>query len=144
MGGGTPAVVIACLVWCLAHPIHTTLANVTYDRASGQVTAMVRAFATDIDRAVAKRPNTDVAEYVRSAITLLDRTGHPMPLAWCGSRREADVLWLCVRAPAAQGMSGMMLADRMLFEVFDDQVNIVMTDGTSFLFTKGDPPRRLP
>jgi hypothetical protein len=137
-------VVIACLVWCLVHPIHTTLTNVTYDRTTAQVTAMVRAFATDVDQAVAKRPGKDVAEYVQSAMTLSDRTGRPVPLAWCGSRREADVVWLCVRAAAPQGLSGMMVSDRLLFELFDDQVNIVMTDHTSFLFTKGDPPRRLP
>jgi hypothetical protein len=145
MGGGTPAVVIACLVWCLAHPIHTTLTDITYDRATAQVTAMVRAFATDVDQAVAKRPGTDVAGYVQSAMTLSDRTGRPVPLTWCGSRREADVVWLCVRARAPQGLSGMMLSDRLLFDLFDDQVNIVMmTDRTSLLFTKGDPPRRLP
>lgn len=136
--------VIACLVWCLVHPIHTTLANVTYDRSTAQVTAMVRAFASDVDQVLAQRRTRDTSAYVRSAITMSDRAGRPVPLAWCGSRREADVLWLCVRAPAPQGMSGMMLSDRMLFELFDDQVNIVMTDRTSLLFTKGDPPRRLP
>jgi hypothetical protein len=132
---------VACLLWCLAHPIHTTLTDITYDH--GQVTAMVRAFASDVGQALA-RQKTDTAGYVRSAITLTDKTGRALPLAWCGSRREADVVWLCIRAPAPQGPSGMMLSDRMLFEIFDDQVNIVMTDGTSLLFTKGDPPRRLP
>lgn len=128
----------------MAHPIHSTLTTVTYDRSTAQVTAMVRAFATDLDLAVAKRPTKDLSEYVRSAITLADRTGRPVPLAWCGSRREADVVWLCVRAPAPSGVTGMTFSDRMLFELFDDQVNIVMTDHTSLLFTKGDPPRRLP
>lgn len=144
MGRGTPAVVIACLVWCLAHPIHSTITTVTYDPSSAQVTAMVRAFATDLDLALAKQPTRDIPGYVQRVITLSDRTGRPVPLAWCGSRREADVVWLCVRAPAPQGVSGMTLSDRMLFELFDDQVNIVMTDHTSLLFTKGDPPRRLP
>jgi hypothetical protein len=38
----------------------------------------------------------------------------------------------------------MTLRDTLLFEVFDDQVNIVMTEHGSMLFTKGDSPRRLP
>jgi hypothetical protein len=137
-------VVIACLVWCLAHPIHTTLTTVTYDRATAQVTAMVRAFAADVDQAVARRVGQGIADYARSAITVTDRAGRPVPTVWCGSRREGDVVWLCLRAPAPQGPGGLRLADTMLFEVFADQVNIVMTDHASLLFTKGDPPRPLP
>jgi hypothetical protein len=144
MGGGTPAVVTACLVWCLVHPIHTTLTNITYDRAAAQVTATVRAFAADVAQALTRRPRMAVADYVRSVVVLSDQSGRPVPTTWCGSRREGDVVWLCVRAPAPRGPSGMMLADRMLFEIFDDQVNIVMTEHASLLFTKGDPARRLP
>jgi hypothetical protein len=137
-------VVVACLLWCLLHPIHTTLTTVTYDRSTAQMTATVRAFATDVDQAVARRAGADMAEYVRSAIVLADRHGRPVPTVWCGSRREREVVWLCVRAAAPQGPSGMLLADRLLFELFTDQVNIVMMDGASLLFTKGDPPRQLP
>ena len=137
--------VIACLVaLCLAHPIHTTLTNLTYDRTTAQVTAMVRAFAADVDQALTRSRQTDVSEYARSAIRLTDQTGHLVPTTWCGSRREGDVVWLCLRAPAPHGASGMTLSDRLLFEVFDDQVNIVMTEHGSMLFTKGDAPRRLP
>jgi hypothetical protein len=136
--------VIACLVWCLAHPIHSSLTNVTFDKSTAQVTAMVRAFSVDIAQAVKKRSDTTVADYARGAIELRDEAGRIVPTAWCGSRREGDVLWLCLRAPAPRGASGMTLTDRLLFDVFDDQVNIVMTEHGSALFTKGDGPRRLP
>jgi hypothetical protein len=126
------------------HPIHTTLTNVTFDRQSAQITAMVRVFETDLNKAVAKRRDTTVADYVRASVGLSDQTGHPVPTTWCGSRREGDVVWLCLRAPAPQGASGLTLSDRLLFDVFDDQVNIVMTEHGSVLFTKGDAPRRLP
>lgn len=136
--------VMACLIWCIMHPIHTTLTNVTFDRPTGQVTAMVRAFQADLDKAVAKRRDTTVAGYVRETVGLSDQAGHAVPTTWCGSRREGDVVWLCLRATAPNGASGMTLTDRLLFDVFDDQVNIVMTEHGSVLFTKGDAPRRLP
>jgi hypothetical protein len=137
--------VTACLIaWCLAHPIHTTLTNVTYDRATAQVTATVRAFSADVDQALVHRRDTVIADYARAAIVLADQAGKPVPTIWCGSRREGDVVWLCLRAPAPRGASGMTLSDTLLFDVFDDQVNIVMTEHGSVLFTKGDAPRRLP
>jgi hypothetical protein len=137
--------VTACLVaWCLAHPIHTTLTNVTFDKTTAQVTAMVRAFAADVDHALTRHQRIDVSEYAKSAIRLTDQTGRSVPTTWCGSRREGDVVWLCLRAAAPHGASGMTLTDTLLFDVFDDQVNIVMTERGSMLFTKGDAPRRLP
>jgi len=140
-------VVIACLVWCLAHPLHTTLTALTYDRSSAQVTATMRAFAGDVGLALTRTRQTDSA-YVRSTMALTDQTGRPVPTVWCGARRDGDVVWLCVRASAPHGLSGMTIVARALCEVFADQVNIVMAeyDGRriSLLFTKGDPPRRLP
>ena len=137
--------VIACVVaWCRAHPIHTTLTTVTYDGATAQVTATVRAFAADVDQALTRHQRIDVSEYARSALHLADQAGRPVPTTWCGSRREGDVVWLCLRAPAPRGASGMTVTDTLLFDLFDDQVNIVMTEHGSVLFTKGDAPRRLP
>lgn len=135
---------MACLIWCFMHPMHTTLTNVTFDRPTAQITAMVRAFSADLDKAMMRRRDTTVADYVRESMGLSDQSGHPVSTTWCGSRREGDVVWLCLRAPAPQGASGMTLTDRLLFDVFDDQVNIVMTEHGSVLFTKGDAPRRLP
>ena len=131
--------VIACLLWCLVHPIHSSLTNITLQ--STQLTATVRAFAADLDKAAGTK---SVADYVRSAIELRDETGRVIPTVSCGSRREGDVVWLCLRAPAPHGASGFTLTDRLLFDVFDDQVNIVMTEHGSVLFTRGDAPRKLP
>ncbi len=140
--------VVACLVLaCLFHPMHTTLTTLSYDPRTASLTATTRAFADDLGRALARAHQAD-STYARATIALADQTGRPLPTTWCGSRREGDVLWLCVRTAAPRGPSGMTIAARALFDVFDDQVNIVMAeyDGrrASLLFTKGDPPRRLP
>lgn len=141
------------------HPLHTTLTAITYDATSHQVTAVVRTFASDFSTAVARRagrapPEDDRVSdsasfaYLVTAFTVADRDGHPLPLAWCGSRRTGDVLWLCVRAAAPGGLSGLRLVNRALMELFADQVNIVMADyggrSESMLFTKGAGLERLP
>ena len=86
--------------------------------------------------------------YLATVFTITDRNGQPRPLAWCGSRRTGDLLWLCVRASAPGGLSGLQLLNRALMELFTDQVNIVMADyagrSESMLFTKGGGPERLP
>jgi hypothetical protein len=138
------------------HPLHTTLAQVTADARGGAIDASIRVFAGDFAFAVAKRNGasapaddrvSDAASfaYVAATFRVTDAEGKAAPLTWCGSRREGDVLWLCVRAAA--GATGARLEDRMLFELFDDQINIVQTtDGakkSSVLFTKGDGAKPL-
>ena len=139
-----------------AHPLHTTLAQVTADARAGTLDASIRVFAGDFALAVAKRNGviapaddrvSDAASfaYVTATFRVSDAPGRSAALTWCGSRREGDVLWLCVRAAAA--VDHARLEDRMLFELFDDQINIVQTtDGakqSSVLFTKGDGAKPL-
>ena len=136
-----------------AHPLHTTLVQLTYDHPSRVLTGSIRVFAGDFALAIAKRaganaPNddrvTDAAAYiyVTSTFRLTDAAGHAVTLEWCGSRRVGDLLWLCVRARSAAAPSTLQLSDQMLCELFDDQINIVQTVSgekhTSTLFTKGD------
>jgi uncharacterized protein DUF6702 len=140
-----------------AHPLHTTLVQLTYDERSQVLTGSIRVFAGDFAAAIAKRGGagapaddrvTDAAAfiYVNSTFRLTDAAGHPVTLEWCGSRRVNDLLWLCVRAARAAPPSTLQLSDQMLCELFDDQINIVQTVSgekhTSALFTKGDRAKR--
>ncbi|MEP7066444.1 MAG: DUF6702 family protein [Gemmatimonadota bacterium] len=136
-----------------AHPLHTTLAQLTYDEHTRTLESSIRVFAGDFASAVAKRkglaaPTDDrvsdanAMEYVRNTFRFTDASGHAVPAAWCGSRRAGDVLWLCLRVSNSAPPTALHLADQMLCELFDDQINIVQsTAGTrhsSMLFTKGD------
>ncbi len=141
-----------------AHPLHTTLAQLTYDARAGALDASIRVFAGDFAAAVAKRNGTappaddrvsDEASFAYLAATfrLSDPQGRAVPLTWCGSRRTGDVVWLCVRAAHAPAPASLSLADQILFELFDDQINIVQTTAGaqkgSALFTRGDGGKRL-
>jgi hypothetical protein len=141
-----------------AHPLHTTLVQLTYDAHGHMLEGTIRVFAGDFAAAVAKRggattPNddrvTDAAAfaYVSSTFRLNDAAGHAVPLAWCGSRRANDLLWLCVRAANASTPEVLELSDQMLCELFDDQINIVQSAAgekrASRLFTKGDGAKKV-
>ncbi|MFL5577412.1 MAG: DUF6702 family protein [Gemmatimonadaceae bacterium] len=139
-----------------AHPLHTSLTAITYDAPSRTARLSVRVFADDFLAAAAAVPVaraaggvTDEAArtYVASALTLAERGGPPLPLAWCGARRVGDFLWLCLTAPAPRGLAGAHVQSRILFERFSDQVNIVQADlggrRQSMLFTRGDGERTL-
>ena len=147
-----------CLIAALArvadaHPLHTTLVQLTYDERTRIMESTIRVFASDFAAAVAKRKgaatpsddrvsDADAMSYVGGTFRFSDASGRAVPLAWCGSRRAGDVLWLCVRAANVAAPNLVKLSDQMLCDLFDDQINIVQaTAGAkhgSMLFTKGD------
>jgi hypothetical protein len=131
-----------------AHPLHTTLTQLAYRDADRSVEVTIRVFADDF-RAVLTRDVTDsaAAAYLRSAFTLTDRAGRPVAVVWCGMKRTGDLLWLCLRAPAPRGMSGLRVRVALLFDRYDDQINIVQVTyhgrRVSLLFTRGDASKPL-
>ncbi len=142
-----------------AHPIHTTLAQLSEDRAERAVRVSVRVFADDFGlalqrkaggRAVAPGPEFEAwaSAYASRALLLADRRGRPVPLRWCGARHAGQVYWLCLTAAAPSGLRGMRVRSLFHFELYPDQVNMVQAeyggDRESLLFTRGDPAKRIP
>ena len=143
----------------LRHPIHTTMAELRHDRAARAAVLRIRVFVDDFAAAAARRagttpdanhtvPDAVASGYATAHVALADRRGRSLPLEWCGSRRQAEVLWICLRAAGVPDLRGLQVRNSLLFDRFDDQVNIVrMIDGArtkSLLFTKGDEAKRLP
>ena len=141
-----------------AHPLHSTITEVTEDRAHGTVRATIRVFADDFGtavshsvhgRALAPGAAWDAAAlgYLNSAFGFSDSAGRTLPLRPCGTRRTVDLLWICVEAASAQGLAALKVRSAVLCDLFDDQVNVVQ--GTvagarrSLLFTKGDRAKSL-
>lgn len=130
------------------HPLHTTMAEITVDRAHATLRVVVRVFADDFGRAVnaSKTSGTfdaRAAAYVGSAISIVDGKKQRVGTLDCGTRRQGDLLWLCTEATlTADQLRHLTLGDQMLCELFSDQVNVVrVTDGAatrSMLFTRGD------
>lgn len=157
----TAIVALACapLLAGARHPLHTTLTALSHDARAGTVTAVVRAFAEDFAPAAARAArvragpghavsDSAAAEYLRARLRVHARGGRALRFAWCGARREGDVLWLCLRASAPEGLAGATVHAAQLFEVFEDQVNVVQASyggaRRSVLFARGEAPKRLP
>ncbi len=140
---------VPLLVALTVHPLHTTLTQLAYRDADRTVEVTVRVFADDF-RAALARDVTDsaAAAYLRSTFTLDDRAGRPLAVVWCGVKRTDDLLWLCLRAPAPQGLSGLRVRVALLFDRYEDQINIVQAvyEGrrVALLFTRGDALKPLP
>lgn len=140
------------------HPMHTTLTVVTV-ADNGALAISVRTFADDFgaaarahsgERAVASAPQlpaeSAMEAYARTGLRVAN-DGRMVPLAWCGARPDGDVVWLCFSAPAGTAGPSTRMLSALMFDRFDDQVNIVQVvrDGRrqSILFTKNAPAKAL-
>jgi len=136
-----------------SHPLHTTLTEIALDSADGSMRLTIRAFADDFSAVVARHAgkvrsadysvsDTDIASYVAATLAVEEPGGRRAPLTWGGLRRTGDLMWVTVRVPSVRSLRGVRVASTLLFEIFDDQVNIVQAtyDGHrhSMLFTAGD------
>lgn len=133
-----------------AHPLHTTLTEVTADASGRTIHAIIRVFADDFGRALARGSRMPAAAgsvndaaafaYVQRTFVLADPDGRTLPLRSCGIRRTVDLLWMCVEAESPAGLARTRVRNWMLCDLYDDQVNIVRATSRgvthSLLFTR--------
>lgn len=139
------------------HPMHTSLTVLTH-AADGTVTATIRAFADDLSAVIGRdsahasaplsaRDETRLAAYLNERFVIVGRDGRRLSLRWCGVKRSADLLWLCVSVPSVSTLSGATVMNGVLLERFPDQVNIVQAQYAgrrqSMLFSRAEAPKRL-
>jgi hypothetical protein len=161
------ALAVGALAWAAAvltasaaaaHPLHTTVSQLSYDGERRELRVEMRAFADDLAAAVARRARTGVAggapsdaatlAYLSDSFVLIDPSGRPVPLGWCGARRAGDALLICMRGPVrGAGLRGYRLRNVVLFDSFADQVNVVRASAgrstQTLLFTAGADTRTL-
>jgi hypothetical protein len=133
-----------------SHPLHTTLTEVSVN--AGQVQIVIRAFVDDFSavanghgrETLATIPalsDSTAARYLGAKLVLTDGTGRRIALTPTNIRRAGDLVWITLTAPVARG-TAVRLTNNVLFERYDDQVNIVQAtiDGRrqTLLFTKRD------
>jgi hypothetical protein len=134
------------------HPLHTSFAQVSFDSRDRSVDVSVRVFVDDYTSAAeawarANGVKSDQnAGYARASFILRDPTGMAITFQPCGEKRVGDLMWICLKGKAAGKPSSVI--SRIMFERFDDQVNIVQTsvDGrkANLLFTSDDKAKRIP
>lgn len=144
-----------------AHPLHTSLAELSYDARTGAVQLSLRVFVDDFTQASvafqkkngAVRPvstgpaQSPLVAYALASFLITDSRGRGVSLASCGGKRVGDLMWLCFRGQAAPGEKLRVLS-RILFDNFKDQINIVQAASgdrrTNLLFTPGGTAKPIP
>lgn len=133
------------------HPMHTAVAEISYNAGSGTASILIRVFADDFSAALTGTPapaDSAMSRYVRGGFAMADRSGHPLPIRWGGAEREGDVVVLHLAVITRGGLAQVRVLSALLSERFEDQVNIVRAsyDGhtTTLLFTRGETAKALP
>jgi hypothetical protein len=137
-----------------AHPIHSTITELVLDPGRGTVRATIRVFADDLGSAVRRAAHGGalpppglafddaVLTYAAKVVSIRTARGDAVVLRGCGTRRSADLVWVCLEGQVARDAGPLQMRQTMLCELYEDQVNVVQ--GTiagsrrSLLFVRGD------
>ena len=130
----------------LAHPLHTSLTQVSFDASRRNVSISIRAFADDLTRA-ATRSGLTPSAYATQKFKMTNSRGVALALTSCGTKRVGDLVWLCFTGRVESNPDDLKVSSAILFETYKDQINVVTIVGVkgarNFLFTPGDLPKTL-
>jgi hypothetical protein len=139
-----------------AHPLHTSLAELSFDPRSGIVSLSLRVFVDDFTAASnewSRRSNRPgggaaLAGYSLATFLLNDASGRRVAMTPCGGKRVGDLMWLCFHGRLTSQLKGATVSSNIMFEKYRDQINIVQASyegrKTNLLFTPGDGPKKIP
>ncbi|HYP52975.1 MAG TPA: DUF6702 family protein, partial [Pyrinomonadaceae bacterium] len=66
-----------------------------------------------------------VAAYVAETFRVRTTSGDPVKISWVGMDAGVDSAWLYFEARLPAGAESFGLSNRLLFDLFDDQINLV-------------------
>lgn len=147
---------IAAAIWLLfcglsdrplpvsAHKFHVSVSQIEFDAPRQSAKLMIRVFADDLEAAITRHAGREIRvkgvelignkevgalihSYLIERLDLKTRAGRPVRLSWAGLEAQSDVVWLYVEGRTPGGLAGAQLRNRLFFELFEDQVNIVNT-----------------
>jgi hypothetical protein len=146
------------LALAASHPLHTTLTSVEWlpqrgGGGGGVLRVSVRVYGDDLGQALARRRavSADPDGFAEAACAyahevVIVRTARArVPVIGCAVDRGADVVWIRLEHRLATGPAGLRVSNALLFELFDDQINIVQAKvvgrARTLIFTRGDGPK---
>jgi len=151
---GLFVIVIAFAPVAQAHRYHTSVTRLEYNAEERLVEITVQTFADDIEAALSRhngggrvrldstaKTNALLLDYLRNVIELKNGEER-LELQWIGMELKGHSAWFYLQASAPQGPAKTTVSNRLLFELFNDQVNIVnvVQNGKreSLVFKRGD------
>jgi hypothetical protein len=130
---------ILCASICLqaeAHKFYASFVTINYNEQEKNVEITFRAFPDDLEAALSKLHNksvklddskettTMVMAYLKKTFEI-KKNNRPQQLQWVGMEVKVDSAWIYVEAKMPGGLSGAQLRDQFLFDMFNDQTNVV-------------------
>ncbi len=140
-----------------AHPLHTSYAELSYAKETGNITVSVRVFTDDFTSHIAGpvgmvgsqggTPERRAAAYIARNLSIADGRGAPIPLRWCGWKRAGEMTAICLAGVAPARPANLRIRNTILMDMFADQLNILRsTRGTAkktVLFTRKENTKTL-
>ncbi len=151
-------IILALAPVAQAHRYHTSVTRLEYNAEERLVEITVQTFADDIEAALGKRnggtvrldstakTNALLLDYFRNVVEL--RNGDTeLELEWIGMELKGHSVWFYLQARMPDVPSRMTLSNRLLFDLFPDQVNIVNVfkdrKREGLVFKRGDAAKAL-
>lgn len=124
------------------HKIHVSVTHLEFDQSKQTVEAVIRVYTDDLENALSRRfkrevkidpatPGKDrrvselILGYLRDSFELKNRAGRPVIFTWSGIEGRMDMFWIYVKGRMPGGLEGAQARNKIFYELFDDQVNIV-------------------
>ena len=122
-----------------AHKFHTSFAEANYDAKEASLQITLRTFPDDLENILTKRnggkkgvrldrkQETEplLVAYLQETFQLKNAKGEIVKLSWVGMDAGVDSAWLYFEAPMPEGPAGAQLRNGFLFDLYDDQINLV-------------------
>jgi hypothetical protein len=120
-----------------AHKFHTSFAEADYNAKEASVQITLRTFPDDLEAVLGKRSGKAVRldrkqeseplliAYLQESFQLKNAKGEIVKLSWVGMDAGVDSAWLYFEAPLPGGFAGAQLRNEFLFDLYEDQINLV-------------------
>jgi hypothetical protein len=138
-----------------AHKFHTSFAEADYNAKEASLQITLRTFPDDLETILTKRNGKKsvrldrkqeaeplLVAYLQETFQLKNARGEIVKLSWVGMDAGVDSAWLYFEAEMPEGCAGASLRNEFLFDLYDDQINLVNFKHAdkkhAFTFKNGD------
>jgi hypothetical protein len=159
LAGGAAAAIFAAVGRADAHGFHASFTVIEHNARSGALEILHRIFVQDFELILTARlgeqttlsdtpkSRQHIEDYLRTVFTLKTADGRLLKPDWVGMKIEVDTAFIYQEIPAPGPLAGLIVADQILTETNQGQVNSVnVTIGgktQSAVFMIDDPPQTL-
>lgn len=123
------------------HAIYVSNTDIKYQQSDGLLTAQIRMFSNDFEDALRRigapeepgleegeKPHPEIDDFICTYLGnefQVWANGQPVNFSFLAKRREEDATWVSLQAEDLCELKTLRIHNSVLFELFDDQTNIL-------------------